>query len=52
MDDATKQAKADAEVGIEELAGDIYYNNFEPQIRGVSPIAGLQHLEVMPRKRN
>ncbi|XP_022120626.1 probable pyruvate dehydrogenase E1 component subunit alpha, mitochondrial [Pieris rapae] len=49
VDEATKQAKVEAEVGPEELAGDIYYNNLENVIRGIHPAAPLQHVEVVPR---
>lgn len=49
VDEATKQSKSDPEVGIEELSGDIYYNNLEPYIRGVHPDAPLEHINVMPR---
>ncbi|KAI8440974.1 hypothetical protein MSG28_009260 [Choristoneura fumiferana] len=45
VDEATKQAKSEPEIGIEELSGDIYYNNAEKIIRGMHPEASLQHLE-------
>ncbi|KAI8440972.1 hypothetical protein MSG28_009260 [Choristoneura fumiferana] len=51
VDEATKQAKSEPEIGIEELSGDIYYNNAEKIIRGMHPEASLQHLEVQPRTR-
>ncbi|XP_026751611.1 probable pyruvate dehydrogenase E1 component subunit alpha, mitochondrial [Galleria mellonella] len=49
VDEATKIAKSDSEIGPEELAADIYYNNLEPEIRGVSPDSPLQHIEVSAR---
>ncbi|CAK1542635.1 unnamed protein product [Leptosia nina] len=49
VDEATKQAKSEAEVGLEELSGDIYYNNLEHVIRGIHPGAPLQHVEVVAR---
>lgn len=49
VDEATKQAKAEAEIGLEELSGDIYFNNLEHVIRGIHPAASLQHVEVVPR---
>lgn len=49
VDEATKQAKVEPEIGVEELTGDIYYNNLEPYIRGVHPDANLQHVNVVPR---
>ncbi|XP_063831951.1 probable pyruvate dehydrogenase E1 component subunit alpha, mitochondrial [Ostrinia nubilalis] len=52
VDEATKQAKSEPEVGVEELCGDIYYNNLEHQIRGIHPGAPLQHVEVTARSYN
>lgn len=49
VDEATKQAKTDPEIGVEELSADIYYNNLEPYIRGVHPDAPLKHIEVSAR---
>ncbi|XP_022823591.1 probable pyruvate dehydrogenase E1 component subunit alpha, mitochondrial [Spodoptera litura] len=49
VDDATKQAKAEPEIGIEELAGDIYVDCIDPVIRGVIPNAPLQHISVAQR---
>nr|XP_026496152.1 probable pyruvate dehydrogenase E1 component subunit alpha, mitochondrial [Vanessa tameamea] len=50
VDEATKVSKSEPEVGVEELAGDIYYSSLEPQIRGVTPAAPLRHVEVVARK--
>ncbi|XP_013148948.1 PREDICTED: probable pyruvate dehydrogenase E1 component subunit alpha, mitochondrial [Papilio polytes] len=49
VDEATKQAKSEPEVGEEELSGDIYRNNLEAVIRGLHPAAPLQHREVAQR---
>ncbi|XP_049878453.1 probable pyruvate dehydrogenase E1 component subunit alpha, mitochondrial [Pectinophora gossypiella] len=49
VDEATKQAKTDPEIGMEELAGDIYYNNLHDEIRGILPDQPLKHVEVSPR---
>ncbi|XP_045778397.1 probable pyruvate dehydrogenase E1 component subunit alpha, mitochondrial [Maniola jurtina] len=49
VDDATKRAKSDPEIPLEELAGDIYYNCLEDPIRGVRPDAPLRHVQVVAR---
>lgn len=49
VDAATKQAKADPEIGLEELTADIYSNNLHSEIRGVHPEAPLQHIQVAVR---
>ncbi|CAG9571818.1 unnamed protein product [Danaus chrysippus] len=49
VDEAVKMAKSEPEVGPEELAGDIYYKNLEPFIRGVQPNSPLQHYEAVAR---
>ncbi|XP_013191399.1 probable pyruvate dehydrogenase E1 component subunit alpha, mitochondrial [Amyelois transitella] len=49
VDEATKQAKSDPEIGTEELSGDIYYNCLEKQIRGIHPNAPLEHINVAAR---
>ncbi|CAH0591558.1 unnamed protein product [Chrysodeixis includens] len=51
VDEATKQAKSEPEVGIEELTGDIYCYCPEDhtQIRGLHPDAPLQHIYVAQR---
>ncbi|CAG9128709.1 unnamed protein product [Plutella xylostella] len=49
VDEATKQAKSDAEIGVEELSADIYVNNLHNEIRGVTPMAPLQHISVAQR---
>lgn len=49
VDDATKQSKVEPEIGVEELAGDIYVDCVDPVIRGVIPSAPLQHISVAQR---
>ncbi|XP_050423482.1 probable pyruvate dehydrogenase E1 component subunit alpha, mitochondrial isoform X1 [Adelges cooleyi] len=46
IDDAVKKAKADTEVPLAELAGDIYSAPLEKSIRGVSPFQPLEHITV------
>ncbi|KOB75051.1 Pyruvate dehydrogenase E1 component subunit alpha [Operophtera brumata] len=50
IDEATKLAKSEPEIGVEELAGDIYRDSATPLVRGVHPGAPLTHIEVQPRK--
>lgn len=51
VDEATKQAKSEPEVGPEELAGDVY--SYCPpehtQIRGLHPQGPLTHINVAQR---
>lgn len=49
VDEATKQAKSEPEIGVEELSADIYGNCLEPEIRGIRPDAPLQHISVAQR---
>lgn len=49
VDEATKLAKTDAEIGIEELSGDIYADCQEPIIRGILPNTPLTHIAVAQR---
>ncbi|XP_059046685.1 probable pyruvate dehydrogenase E1 component subunit alpha, mitochondrial [Achroia grisella] len=49
VEEATKIAKSDSEIDLEELSGDVYYNNLESEIRGVCPDTPLQHIEVVAR---
>ncbi|XP_046667981.1 pyruvate dehydrogenase E1 component subunit alpha type II, mitochondrial-like isoform X2 [Homalodisca vitripennis] len=46
VDAAVKQAKSDAEVGMDDLAGDIYVNNLEGKIRGTVPWHQLEHKRI------
>lgn len=48
VDAAVKIAKAEAEVGMDELAGDIYVNNLEGKIRGTLPWQMLEHKRIGP----
>uniref|UniRef100_A0A2M4AA04 Pyruvate dehydrogenase E1 component subunit alpha n=2 Tax=Anopheles triannulatus TaxID=58253 RepID=A0A2M4AA04_9DIPT len=43
IDEATKKAKADAEIGLPELSTDVYSNNLEGEIRGCTPGSWLKH---------
>lgn len=43
IDEATKQAKADTEIGLPELSTDVYSNNLEGEIRGCTPASWLKH---------
>lgn len=43
VDEATKWAKADAEIGLPELTTDIYANNLEGDIRGSNPSSWFKH---------
>ncbi|XP_026736210.1 probable pyruvate dehydrogenase E1 component subunit alpha, mitochondrial [Trichoplusia ni] len=49
IDAATKQAKADAVIGPEELTADIYYSCLEKEIRGTHPGAPRAHLALSKR---
>lgn len=46
VDEATKKAKADKEIGLEELTADIYSNSLEPTIRGCVAWNQLPHIHV------
>lgn len=43
VDEATKTAKADTEIGLPELTTDVYSNNLDGDIRGSNPISWLKH---------
>uniref|UniRef100_A0A182W078 Pyruvate dehydrogenase E1 component subunit alpha n=1 Tax=Anopheles minimus TaxID=112268 RepID=A0A182W078_9DIPT len=43
IDEATKQAKADAEIGLPELTTDVYSQNLDGDIRGCNPGSWLKH---------
>lgn len=49
VDEATKLAKSDAEIGTEELSADIYADCQEPIIRGILPNTPLTHIAVAQR---
>lgn len=46
IDDAVKAARGDAEIGLEELYGDVYANPLETNIRGMTPFTSHQHLKI------
>lgn len=49
IDKATKEAKADPEISLEELAGDIYALNLEPTIRGLVSGETVKHVNIGPQ---
>jgi len=49
IDQATKEAKADPEISLEELAGDIYATNLETSIRGLVSGETLKHVNIGPQ---
>ncbi|XP_044749066.1 probable pyruvate dehydrogenase E1 component subunit alpha, mitochondrial isoform X1 [Coccinella septempunctata] len=48
VDEATKKAKTEPEIGLEELTADIYVNNLEGDIRNISPFNPLKHKRIGP----
>lgn len=46
IDQNVKKAKADVEVGLDDLAGDVYTKNVEGDIRNVTPFTPLKHKRV------
>lgn len=51
IDEATKAAKADSEIGLAELTTDVYAKNLEGDLRGTTPNSLLKH-ETMKRAVN
>uniref|UniRef100_A0A2A4JRJ1 Pyruvate dehydrogenase E1 component subunit alpha n=1 Tax=Heliothis virescens TaxID=7102 RepID=A0A2A4JRJ1_HELVI len=49
VDEATKQAKVEPEIGVEELTADIYGDCIDPVVRGILPNTPLQHISVAQR---
>ena len=49
IDKAVKQSKADSEIGLDELAADIYAANLEGPIRGVTSLDTLEHKSIGSR---
>lgn len=43
MDENVKKAKSEKEIGLEELATDVYSDTREAVIRGVTPWDRLEH---------
>ncbi|KAI4457030.1 pyruvate dehydrogenase e1 component alpha subunit bacterial and organellar [Holotrichia oblita] len=48
VDEATKKAKADQEIPLDELASDIYATNLEGKIRGMSSTEWMEHKRIGP----
>lgn len=46
VDENVKLAKADKEIGLDELAGDVYAANLEQNIRDVTPFSSLKHKSI------
>jgi pyruvate dehydrogenase E1 component alpha subunit len=50
IDKSVKEAKADAEIGLEELPADIYAENLQGPIRGILASDQLKHINIGARK--
>ncbi|KAF2903998.1 hypothetical protein ILUMI_02169 [Ignelater luminosus] len=48
VDEATKKAKADKEIALDELTADIYVQNLEGKIRNISSFDPLEHKRIGP----
>ncbi|RZB41726.1 E1 dh domain containing protein [Asbolus verrucosus] len=48
VDEATKKAKAEKEISMDELTADIYANDIEEQIRNIGPFNPLPHKRIGP----
>ncbi|XP_049861383.1 probable pyruvate dehydrogenase E1 component subunit alpha, mitochondrial isoform X2 [Schistocerca gregaria] len=48
VDEATLKAKADHEIGLDELASDVYASPLEPMVRGTVPWSPVAHKRVGP----
>jgi len=46
VDEATKLAKADVEIGTEELSADVYVQPAETTIRGITPFSSWTHQRI------
>jgi pyruvate dehydrogenase E1 component alpha subunit len=46
VDDATKKAKAEKEIPLEELTADIYSLPLENQVRNIGPFDPLSHKRI------
>lgn len=46
VDEATQQAKTDAEIGVEELYADVYVDPIVPKIRGTTPDTYYPHVRI------
>ncbi|CAG7826365.1 unnamed protein product [Allacma fusca] len=49
IDKAVKASKSDSEIGLDELAADIYAVNLEPVIRGVTSLDTVKHVNIGSR---
>lgn len=48
VDDATKKAKADVEIGADELTADIYAKELVSDVRGTTPFVTFKHKRIGP----
>lgn len=48
IDEATKRAKTDKEIGLDELAADVLSEPIDTRVRGVTPFDILQHKRIGP----
>jgi len=48
IDEAVKKAKADNEIGLNELTCDVYSAPLEPTVRGITPWNNLEHKRLGP----
>lgn len=46
VDEATRKAKSESEIGMEELPGDIYSAPLETEVRGITPWDPLTHKRI------
>ena len=49
IDKAVKEAKADGEISLEELSADVYSENLEGALRGITAADKLKHINLGPR---
>lgn len=48
IDEAVKKAKADNEIGLDELTCDVYSTPLESTVRGITPWNNLEHKRLGP----
>lgn len=46
IEEATKKAKTDKEIGFDELSADIYAGPIDPKIRNIDPFNPLTHKNI------
>lgn len=46
IEEATKKAKADKEIGLDELPADIYAGTIDPKVRNIDPFTPLTHKKI------